>query len=303
MPIMTANGIDIAYETSGNPDGPPVLLVMGLGMQLVSWPAEFVQGLEQQGCFVIRFDNRDSGLSTKFDLAGVPNLPLSYVKSLVGWPLRSAYLLSDMAADACCLLGALRIGQAHVIGVSMGGMIAQIFAARYPERTLSLASIMSSSGRRGLPGPTRAARRALMQPAPAAAQRERLIEHMTQTFRVIGSPAFPIPEKMLRERIARSIDRSLCPGGVARQLVAIAASGDRSPLLEQIVRPSLVIHGAQDPLVPVACGIDTARRIAGAVLHVIDGMGHDLPPQLIPRLLALLKPFLNSKIVPHAVAG
>jgi pimeloyl-ACP methyl ester carboxylesterase len=190
-----------------------------------------------------------------------------------------------------------------VIGVSMGGMIAQIFAAQYPARTLSLTSIMSSSGRRGLPGPTRAARRALMEPAPAGAPRDRLIEHMAQTFRVIGSPGFPIPEKLLRERIAMSIERSLCPGGVARQLVAIAASGDRSPLLGQIVRPSLVIHGAADPLVPVACGIDTAKRIAGAVLHVIDGMGHDLPPQLIPRLLALLRPFLNSKIVPHAVAG
>ena len=303
MPILSANGIDIAYETSGNPDGPPVLLVMGLGMQLVSWPAEFVHGLEQQGCYVIRFDNRDSGLSTKFDLAGVPNLPLSYVKSLVGWPLRAAYLLSDMAADAYFLLDALGIRQAHVIGVSMGGMIAQIFAARYPDRTLSLTSIMSSSGRRGLPGPTRAARRALMQPAPSGAHRDRLIDHMAQTFRVIGSPEFPIPERVLRDRIAMSIERSLCPGGVARQLVAIAASGDRSPLLQQIVRPSLVIHGAHDPLVPVACGIDTARRISGAVLHVIDGMGHDLPPQLIPRFLALIKPFLFSKIAPHAVAG
>jgi pimeloyl-ACP methyl ester carboxylesterase len=303
MPIITANGIDIAYETSGNPDGPPVLLIMGLGMQLVSWPMEFVQGLEQQGCYVIRFDNRDSGLSTKFDQAGVPNLPLSYVKSVVGWPLRSAYMLSDMAADACCLLDALGVARAHVIGVSMGGMIAQIFAALYPERTLSLTSIMSSSGRRGLPGPTRAARRALMQQAPAGARREHLIEHMAQTFRVIGSPDFPMPEKVLRERIARSIDRSLCPGGVARQLVAIAASGDRSPLLRQIIRPSLVIHGAADPLVPVACGIDTAQRIAGAALHVIDGMGHDLPPQLIPRFLSLIKPYLFSKIAPYAVAG
>ncbi|MBY0239828.1 MAG: alpha/beta hydrolase [Burkholderiaceae bacterium] len=303
MPIITANGIDLAYETSGNPDGPPVLLIMGLGMQLVSWPAEFVQGLERQGCFVIRFDNRDSGLSSKFDSAGVPNLPLSYVKSVVGWPLRAAYLLSDMARDACGLLDALGVGRAHVIGVSMGGMIAQIFAAEYPERTLSLTSIMSSSGRRGLPGPTRAARRALMRPAPAGARREHLIDQMAQTFRVIGSPGFPMPEPVLRDRIARSIDRSLCPGGVARQLVAIAASGDRSPLLRQIIRPALVIHGAADPLVPVACGIDTAKRISGAVLHVIDGMGHDLPPQLIPRLLALLKPFLLSKIVTKAEAG
>jgi proline iminopeptidase len=301
--MISANGIELAYETSGNPEGPPVLLVMGLGMQLVSWPAAFVQGLEKQGCYVIRFDNRDSGLSTKFDHAGVPNLPLSYVKSLVGWPLRSVYLLQDMAADARGLLQALDVPHAHVIGVSMGGMIAQIFAARYPDATLSLTSIMSSSGRRGLPGPTRAARRALMQPSPPASDREGLIRHMASTFRVIGSPGFPVSEQVLREQIERSIDRSLCPAGVARQLVAIAASGDRSPLLRQIVRPSLVIHGAMDPLVPVACGIDTARRIAGAALHVIEGMGHDMPPQLIPRLLALIKPFLHSKIAPLAVAG
>lgn len=303
MPIVQANGIDIAYETSGNPEGPPVLLIMGLGMQLISWPQDFVEGLEKQGCRVIRFDNRDAGLSTKFDAAGVPNLPVAYVKSVVGWPLKAAYKLHDMADDAAGLLVMLGIDAAHVVGASMGGMIAQIFAARYPERTLSLTSIMSSSGRRGLPGPTRAARSALLRRLPRGATRDAMVAHMTETFRVIGSPAFPMPETALRDRIERSIERSVCPAGVARQMVAIAASGDRTPLLRQITRPSLVIHGAQDPLVPVACGIDTAKGIKGAVLHVIDGMGHDLPPQLIPRMLALIKPYVQSKMAPHTVAG
>ncbi|SFV17224.1 alpha/beta fold hydrolase [Pseudoduganella namucuonensis] len=303
MPTAQANGVQLAYETSGDPAGTPVLLVMGLGLQLISWPQEFVEGLVAQGCYVIRYDNRDSGLSTKFDHAGVPNLPVSYVKSLVGWPLRPAYTLSDMADDARGLLEVLGVRGAHVIGISMGGMISQIFAARFPEQTLSLTSIMSTSGRKGLPGPTRAARLAVMRPPPSPRSREQLIAHMAETFRVIGSPAFPMPEEVLRERIERSIDRSLCPAGVARQLVAIAASGDRSPLLRQITRPALVIHGAQDPLLPVACGIDTARRIAGAVLHVIDGMGHDLPPQLIPRLLALINPHVQGKMAPQTATA
>ena len=303
MPTAQANGITIAYETSGDPAGPPVLLIMGLGMQLISWPQEFVDGLVAQGCHVIRFDNRDSGLSTKFDGAGVPNLPLSYLKNLVGWPLRAAYTLPDMADDAKGLLEYLEIEHAHVIGVSMGGMIAQLFAARHPERTLSLTSIMSSSGRRGLPGPTPAARKTILTPAPAGGSREQLVMHLVDTFRVIGSPDFPIPEHELRARIGRTLDRSVCPAGVARQLVAIAASGDRSHLLKQIRKPALVIHGASDPLVPVACGIDTARHIEGAALHIIEGMGHDLPPQLNARLLALIEPHVQGKMKRHSQAA
>jgi proline iminopeptidase len=303
MPTALANGITIAYETSGDPSGPPVLLVMGLGMQLISWPEEFVAGLEERGCYVIRYDNRDSGLSTKFDGAGVPNLPLSYLKNIVGWPLRPAYTLDDMADDACGLLDHLDVPQAHVIGVSMGGMIGQVFAARHARRTLGLTSIMSSSGRRGLPGPARAARKSLLTAAPAGGTREQLVTHMVDTFRVIGSPDFPMPEPELRARIGRTLDRSVCPAGVARQLVAIAANGDRSHLLKQIRKPTLVIHGASDPLVPVACGIDTASQIAGAALHIIEGMGHDLPPQLIGRLLALIEPHVQGKMARHSQAA
>ncbi|MYN06911.1 alpha/beta fold hydrolase [Pseudoduganella aquatica] len=303
MPTALANGISIAYETSGDTAGPPVLLIMGLGMQLISWPQEFVDGLVERGCHVIRFDNRDSGLSTKFDGAGVPNLPLSYLKNIVGWPLRPAYTLDDMADDAHGLLDHLKIPQAHVIGVSMGGMIAQLFAARHARRTLSLTSIMSSSGRRSLPGPTRAARKSLLTPAPEGGSREELVQHLVDTFRVIGSPGFPMPEHDLRARIGRTLDRCVYPAGVARQLVAIAANGDRSPLLQQIRKPALVIHGADDPLVPVDCGIDTASQIAGADLHIIEGMGHDLPPQLIGRLLALIDPHVQGKMARHSQAA
>lgn len=293
------NGLSIAYETSGDPAGTPVLLIMGLGLQLIAWPQDFVDGLARQGHYVIRFDNRDSGLSSKFDHARVPSLPLEFIKHLVRWPLAPAYTLADMADDARGLLAALDIERAHVIGVSMGGMIAQIFAVRHAQQTLSLTSIMSSSGRRGLPGPTRAARLALMHPGPHPRQREQLAQHMFDTFRVIGSPAFPIPDQELRERIERSIARSVYPAGMARQLVAIVACGDRSPMLKRIGSPALVIHGAADPLVPLACGVDTARHIAGAALHVIDGMGHDLPPQLVERLLALIEPHVRGKMEPH----
>ena len=300
MPILSANGIEIAYETQGDPAATPLLLVMGLGMQLTSWPQPFVDGLVEQGFFVIHFDNRDSGLSTKFERAGTPNLPLAFVKHLIRWPLRSPYYLDDMAKDAIGLLGALGVDKAHVVGASMGGMIAQILAARYPERVLSLTSIMSSSGRRGLPGPTKAARAALMRRPEKPHDLENVIAHMANTFRVIGSPAYPTPDAQLRERIGVSIRRNICTAGVARQMVAIAASGDRSALLRTIKVPTLVIHGAADPLVPLACGVDTARQIPDARLEVIEGMGHDLPAPLIERLLALIDAHAHGNMAPES---
>ena len=302
MPVLSANGIRIAYDSSGDPHAVPMLLIMGLGMQLVSWPDEFVDGLAEAGFYVIRFDNRDSGLSTKFDAAGAPSLPLAYLKHLLHWPLRSAYTLDDMADDALGLMSALGIGKAHIVGVSMGGMIAQLIAARHPERVLSLTSIMSSSGRRGLPGPTRAARAALMARPADPGNPDSVIEHGLRVLRAIGSPAYPTPDKLLRERVARALKRSVCPAGVARQMVAIAASGERSALLARITARTLVIHGAADPLVPLACGQDTARRIPDARLEVIEGMGHDLPPQLIERLIALIDAHAHGKMNPNSTA-
>jgi pimeloyl-ACP methyl ester carboxylesterase len=201
-----------------------------------------------------------------------------------------------MAADACGLLDALGIKRAHIIGVSMGGMVSQIFAAHYPERTLSLTSIMSSSGKPGLPGPTPAARRILLTAAPQEATRQERIEHMVNTFHVIGSPEYPMPEPYVREMCARAVDRNVHPDGASRQLVAIVASGDRSRLLKGLRCPALVIHGTEDPLVPAACGIDTAQQIRDARLELIEGMGHDLPPQLIGRLLALIGTHLEGKM-------
>ncbi|MBC7686032.1 MAG: alpha/beta fold hydrolase [Bdellovibrionales bacterium] len=296
MPVAKANGIDIFYESAGDPTGAPMLLIMGLGMQLIAWPEDFVAGLVELGFHVIRIDNRDSGLSDKFDHAGKPNLPLAFIKSALRLPLNSAYTLGDMARDTVGLLGALGVPKAHIVGASMGGMIAQIVAARFPERVLSLTSIMSSSGKRGLPGPTRQARAVLFKRPANPRDFDSVVAHGANTFRVIGSPAYPTPERQLREGIARAIRRNVCSGGVARQMVAIAASGDRSALLGTISAPTLVIHGAADPLVPLAGGQDTARKVLGARLEVIEGMGHDLPAQLIERLVALIDAHAHGKI-------
>lgn len=295
MPYLMSNGIRIAYETAGDSKNPPLLLIMGLGMQLTSWPEDLVEELVELGFYVIRFDNRDSGLSDKFDKAGVPNLAFTFIKHLVRWPVKSTYTLEDMASDAMGVLRALGINKAHVVGASMGGMIAQILAARHPDRILSLTSIMSTSGRRGLPGPTREARAVLFK-RPAGSDHESLIAHGAHVFRVIGSPAYPTPDKQLRERISASIRRNVSPGGVARQMAAIVASRDRCKLLASIRVPTLVIHGAADPLVPVAAGIDTARLVPGAQIAIIEGMGHDLPGQLIERITSLIDAHARGKI-------
>jgi pimeloyl-ACP methyl ester carboxylesterase len=313
MPTTTANGITIAFETAGDPKATPVLLVAGLGLQLTAWPDDIVDGLVELGYYVIRFDNRDCGLSTKLSAAGTPSLPLALLKAALRLPVRAPYTLDDMASDAVALLSALGVARAHVVGLSMGGMIGQLLAARHPQRVASLTSIMSSSGRRGLPGPTRAARRALMLRPPAVrasardgaaamlAAQMRLVEHLAGLFRAIGSPAYPIPERQLRERLLAAVRRNVCPEGVSRQLAAIVAGGSRASLLATIACPTLVIHGAADPLLPLACGVDTARLVPGARLAVIEGMGHDLPPQLSERLLALIDTHLRGKMAPDSL--
>jgi proline iminopeptidase len=296
LATVQANGITIAYETSGNPQDPPILLIMGLGMQLIAWPPDLVDGLVEQGYYVIRFDNRDIGLSSKLRQHKKPNVIWAYLKSLAGLKHGVAYTLHDMADDALGLLDALGIPRAHLVGASMGGMIAQIFAARFPARTLSLTSIMSSSGRRGLPGPSAAARVAMMRSA-AARDRKEVVERVIDVYRVVGSPSFPTPERILRANIERALARGDNPDGVARQMAATFACGDRTPLLRKIRCPALVIHGAADALVPLACGVDTAQAIPGARLQVIEGMGHDFPAQLIERLLALLEQHLRGNMV------
>jgi pimeloyl-ACP methyl ester carboxylesterase len=281
MPQITANGVSLEYETQGDPANPPLLLIMGLGAQLTLWPEEFVAALASRGFYVIRHDNRDIGLSTKFTEAGVPNIRRIALMRMFGLRARVPYTLSDMAADAVGLLGALGIARAHIVGASMGGMIAQLVAATYPDRVLSLTSIMSTTGSRRLPPPRPAALAALMQRPPATIDEDAVVEIGRRIVAAIGSPGYPADQERLRARVIRDFRRSFHPTGPVRQMAAILDDGDRSLRLRGVTAPTLVIHGAADPLVPVQGGRDTARKIAGAKLIEYPGMGHDIPLELV----------------------
>lgn len=284
MPQITANGISIEYEAYGDPKNPPLLLVMGLGAQLTLWPMELVDALVARGYYVIRHDNRDIGLSEKFGHAGVPNFRRVALMRMLGLRARLPYRLTDMADDAAALLGALGIEKAHVVGASMGGMIVQLMAIHHPDRLLSMTSIMSTTGNPRLPRPKPEAMNALLNRAPANATLEDVIPIGIRVARAIGSPAYPTPEERLRERITRDFNRSFYPEGAARQISAIMDDGDRRKRLKQVRVPSLVIHGSDDPLVPVEGGRDTAAHIPGARLLELPGMGHDLPLELVETI-------------------
>jgi pimeloyl-ACP methyl ester carboxylesterase len=280
---IRANGIRLEVEDHGPATGEPLVLIMGLGMQLVAWHEDFVQRLVQRGFRVIRFDNRDIGLSHDFDHLGVPNLALEAIKHAVGLPVRSPYALADMAEDTAGLLDTLGIARAHVCGVSMGGMVAQQLAVRHPARVKSLTLMMTSSGARGLPGPSLRVRSALMSRPADPASLDGIVAHYVAFYKLIGSPGYPSGDAWLQQRLGMSVRRSYRPRGTARQLIAIAADGDRTPLLARIRAPTQVLHGLADPLVPAAAGSDLAARIPGARLDLIEGMGHDLPVPLWPR--------------------
>ncbi|HPW85307.1 MAG TPA: alpha/beta fold hydrolase [Rhodoferax sp.] len=295
---IRANGIDIEVEDSAqshpaSADKPVVLLIMGLGMQLIAWPPQMVQGLVDAGYRVVRFDNRDVGLSSHFDQLGKPNLLWASLKYKIGLVPAAPYSLSDMAADALGVLDALGIAKAHVVGVSMGGMIAQRVAIAAPQRTLSLTSIMSSSGARGLPQADPKVMQAMIS-RPNGTSAQAVVDHTVRLFKAIGSPAYPTPEDELRARVLEGIHRSFHPVGTLRQMVAIVSDITRAAQLLRITSPTLVIHGKADPLVPYGCGEDTARRIPGAKLVGIDGMGHDLPPEPVTQILAAMVPHLNA---------
>lgn len=279
----TANGISITYEDKGLRDAPAILLVMGLGGQLTLWPDEFVDALVAHGFRVIRYDNRDVGLSTRFDAAGVPNLKWMFVKAALRLPVRSAYTLADMAADGMALLDHLGIDRAHVVGASMGGMIAQHIAARYPDRVLSLTSVMSTTGNPKLPRAQKEAMQVLAG-RPMTGDPEDMIAYSVRAARVIGSPGYPAEEERLQRRVRNDFERGWYPQGVARQMAAIVADGDRRAMLAKVKAPTLVIHGEADPLVPIAGGKDTAASIGGARLMTVPGMGHDLPLALVETL-------------------
>jgi pimeloyl-ACP methyl ester carboxylesterase len=276
--LASANSIEIAYETIGDPSNPPLLLVMGLGMQLIHWDLELCEQLAERGFYVIRFDNRDAGHSTKID-APVPDLR----RAMLGLRVDAPYLLSDMAEDAFGLLDQLGIEAAHVVGASMGGMIAQTMAIERPERVLSLVSIMSTTGDRRAGRPKLRVWGLLMRQAPR--ERDAYIERFVRVFRAIGSPGFPLDEERIRELAAATYERGHEVAGTGRQLAAIMASGDRTARLRTLDVPTTVIHGRADPLVPFRGGRATARAIPGARLIPVDGMGHDLPREVWPTIV------------------
>ncbi len=284
MAIAQANGIEIEYEVIGQPDAPPLLLVMGLGAQLIGWDDDFCLDLARQGFRVVRFDNRDVGLSTKFDHLGLPNLLEAAAKHASGQPIEAAYTLWDMAEDAAGLLDALRIEKAHIVGASMGGMIAQCFAIRHTERVVSLTSIMSTTGAPDLPAPTPEATGILLSPGPS--DRAGNIERAVTAGRVLSGGGFPFEEERIRRAAERAYDRSFYPPGPVRQLIAIVGSSSRREALARVTAPALVIHGDADPLIPVSGGIDTHQALSGSELVIIGGMGHELPSGAWPRIIS-----------------
>jgi pimeloyl-ACP methyl ester carboxylesterase len=286
MPQAKANGITIEYDVTGADGGEPLLLIMGLGAQMTRWPQGFVDKLAARGLKVIRFDNRDVGLTEKLEAAGLPDMPAIIQAIMAGQAPNVAYTLSDMAADAVGLLDALEIDRAHIVGASLGGMVAQLIAADHARRVLSLTSIMSTTGNRELPPATPEAIAVLNNRGPdPTVDLEGYLAHSFKGAVAIGSPGYPPDPAAMRERSLSDFRRSYYPPGFARQYAAAMACPDRRPKLATITAPTVVIHGADDPLVPLAGGEDTAANIPGAELKVIAGMGHDLPPALFDEIV------------------
>ncbi len=281
--IAKANDIEIVFDTFGDPSTSPILLIMGIGCQMIDWRDEFCEKLAARGYWVIRYDNRDVGLSTILDDAGVANMMQMIIASTTGEPLEPPYTLKDMADDAVGLLDWLEIKKAHVVGVSMGGMIAQSMAIHHPTRLASLISIMSSTGEPDLPPPTPEALAALTTPRPT--EREGYVERSIEAWRILSDQRYPLDEDHIREHVGLKFDRGIHPAGVARHMAAIIASGGRREALKSVTTPTLVIHGDADPLIPIEAGKDTANTIPGAKLIVMEGMGHYLPRELWPQLI------------------
>jgi len=278
----SANGIDIAYETHGDPSGEPLLLVMGLGAQLIAWPIELCDALVDRGFFVVRYDNRDTGLSTWFEDAADHDFMTTFLQASQGEPAAIPYKLTDMAADGMAVLDHLGIDSAHIVGASMGGMIAQTMAIEHPARVRTLTSIMSTTGEPEVGQPTAEAMAVLLR--PAAKTRDEAIAASVEASRAIGSPDHFDPA-MAEKRATEAYDRSFNPAGVARQLLAIVASGSRAEGLAQLDVPTIVIHGEVDPLVTPSGGERTAELVPGAELIILGGGGHDLPLPLLPQVV------------------
>jgi pimeloyl-ACP methyl ester carboxylesterase len=281
--VAKVNGVELAYDTFGNPRDPPLLLVMGLGAQMIRWDEELCKALAAQGYWVIRFDNRDVGYSTKFDKAGVPNILALMQTVQAGGPVSAPYTLSDMAGDAVGLLDALEVETAHVVGASMGGMIVQTMAIEHPERVRTMTSIMSTTGEVSVSTPKPEALAVIMDVPPSG--RAECIEDAVKKQRIVQGPKYPVDEELVRQYTAEAFDRCYYPEGMTRQLAAVLASGSRKEALKSVKVPTLVIHGDADPLVPVEGGKDTADSIPGAKLLIIEGMGHDIPIEVAPKII------------------
>jgi len=273
LSTVTANGIQIEYDTFGEHSSPVLLLIAGLGGQMITWPDEFCAHIADHGLCVIRFDNRDVGLSSKFNEAGMPDI-MGMVTGRIGGDVEAPYSLVDMANDAAGLLDVVGISKAHICGRSMGGMIAQEFALNYTDRTLSLISIYSTTGNPDLQQATPKAMQALMEPAPE--EREAYIDYYVECFKAWTGSGLPFNEIFYRNMAAKSFDRSFYPQGAVRQAAALIAQNNRKSSLSKLDIPTLVVHGDDDPLVPLKAGQDTADAIPNAELLVIEGMGHEL---------------------------
>jgi len=285
MPSVKANNITIEYEEHGDRHNPVMVMIMGLGSQLILWPEEFIRGLAERGFRVICFDNRDVGLSAKIEGAKKPNIPRIFLLTRMGLKPRVPYTLDDMALDTVGLMDALGIERAHVVGISMGGMIAQILGAKHKQRVKSLTLMATSSGNPRMPAPRREVLQKFMR-VPKSMDKEEWFKYNLELFTIIGSPG--LDREKLAADMRKSIERSLYPEGTTRQLAAILQSGSRVKLLRQIELPTLVISGAEDPLLPYQCGRDIAAHIPGARFELIEGMGHDIPEPQIPRLVELI---------------
>jgi pimeloyl-ACP methyl ester carboxylesterase len=284
MPQIRANGIDIEYESFGRASDPTILLIMGFSAQLTLWPVALCEGLAGRGFRVIRYDNRDVGKSTHLMDKGAPNIGMLMAQAASGQPVEAPYTLNDMADDAAALLGGLGIDRAHIVGASMGGMIAQLVAANHAGKTKSLVSIMSTTGRRDLPPAKPEAMAALMTPPASDSREDRIVASM-RTWRAIGSPGFASTDAELRADAEMNVDRvPYEPTGIARQMAAIISSPPRNDRLKTVRAPSLVIHGIDDPLVPIHGGRDTHASIPGCEIVEVPGMGHDFTVKLTPVL-------------------
>lgn len=291
MPYASANGLELAYETFGDPSDRPVLLIMGLSSQMLIWDDGFCELLAGAGHYVVRFDNRDVGLSSRLRHLGRPKPLRAVFDALRGKAVRTAYTLDDMAADTVGLLDALDLQRVHLVGASMGGMIAQVVAIRHPDRAASLTSAMSSTGNRRLPGPTWPATKVLLRRPPR--DKEAFVDYYVELWRTIGSPGYPFDEPHVRRRSERVWDRGPTGSGAARQLVAIIAHGDRRAALAGLDLPCLVMHGEEDPLIRVQAGIETAHTIPGAELMLLPGVGHNLPREIWPQVIQALSALIE----------